>query len=441
MHFGDTGPEFAAMSPSRQSSEQATVSVLDMDGESLFGPELVSVRTTAQQLCKRLRSKGLIDRYTIATFLQRDSGGHYLELGHSDCVVNSRGAELTQLMIVKHEVPEEKKELLFECRVSTETLQHWASEEAQISIVRLVRHVPWLALDFIYEFLFKLCTMMCGDEDSCQLQVARIFQVYRHKDDPPLEALMGAAAAVVGLVRKFQIHDTIKNRPGMLASQLAAKASEAMTDLFQTPSIVTAEDVIKHDNLILEAIGWKPNLPSVYTWLGAICMRFKVMIPVAAVHLVVDRVLQLSTNDVMSHFAYLPYLQFGTKVNGFSADEIAPRNLAIGYFILNLIAEDVISLDSMRPEAVAAEDWHDVFVRSQQRPSRGRATGTLLDEANLPLLPMLLELILDCSMADLQADAHAAALVHSMVHDITNARNKSVIQGHAQNATVVHVTI
>jgi len=278
------------------------------------------------------------------------------------------------------------------------------------------------------------------DEDSCQLQVAWISQVYRHKDDPPLEALMGAAAAVVGLVRKFQIHDTIKNRPGMLASQLAAKASEAMTDLFQTP-IVTAENVIRHDNLILEAIGWKLNLPSVYTWLRAICTRFKVMFLFAAVFLVVDRVLQLSTNDVMSHFSYLPYLQFGTKVNGFSADEIAPRNLAIGYFILKLIAEDVISLDCMRPEAVAAEALHDVFVRSQQRPSRGRATGTLLDEANLPLLPMLLELILDCSMADLQADAHAAALVHSKVHDITNARNRPVIQRHAQNATVVHVTI
>jgi len=156
-----------------------------------------------------------------------------------------------------------------------------------------------------------------------------------------------------------------------------------MTDLFQTPSIVTAEDVIRHDNLILEAIGWKLNLPSVYTWLRAICTRFKVMFLFAAVFLVVDRVLQLSTNDVMSHFAYLPYLQIGTNVNGFSADEIAPRNLAIGYFILKLIPEDVISLDSMRPEAVAAEDWHDVFVRSQQRPIRGRAT--LLDEANFTL--------------------------------------------------------
>merc|ERR1719162_2582445 len=134
--------------------------------------------------------------------------------------------------------------------------------------------------------------MMCGDEDSCQLQVARIFQVYRHKYDPSLEVLMGAAAAVVGLVRKFQIHDTIKNRHGMLASQLAAKASEAMTDLFQTPSIVTAEDVIKHDNSILEAIGWKVNLPSVYTWLRAICMRFKVVIPVGPSHLFFDLVLQ-----------------------------------------------------------------------------------------------------------------------------------------------------
>jgi len=57
---------------------------------------------------------------------------------------------------------EEKKELLFACRVSTETLQHWASEEGQISIVRFVRHVPWFALDCIYEFLFKLCTIVWG---------------------------------------------------------------------------------------------------------------------------------------------------------------------------------------------------------------------------------------------------------------------------------------
>lgn len=207
------------------------------------------------------------------------------------------------------------------------------------------------------------------------------------------EALPTVCAAVVSLVRKTD-SSTWRCR----ADALADKASELARGLHVYPHSADCEvklqDLLQEERAILKTMGWRLDIPSVFSWMSALCERFNI----------VSCGLVASNLEFVFQQLALPGARTLVMRNA-ATPELAPRRVANGLFCLGLVTAQLMPLDALRPDELDSQSWEALFTRGP-----GAVPRCALPPGHARQIFEVLQVAAGCDADTLKADALAVAL-------------------------------
>mmetsp|Transcript_42307 Transcript_42307/g.76734 ORF Transcript_42307/g.76734 Transcript_42307/m.76734 type:complete len:359 (-) Transcript_42307:185-1261(-) len=162
---------------------------------------------------------------------------------------------------------------------------------------------------------------------------------------------------------------------------------------------IEVRDLLDREREVLNALGWKINLPSVYTWMSVLCTRAHIL-------------LKQHWGAQIGH-AFHRAMQWCNAIMLCSETPLAPRCLANGLFCVGLAHCGVLPIDAVVPkthmqyEMIFARAWATLQPPVCQVPAD-----------QVPMLVRIVEVAACRSIVQLQEDVTAVALVlQAVMHE------------------------
>jgi len=239
----------------------------------------------------------------------------------------------------------------------------------------------------------------------------------------PPESLPATCVALVKMLRKADAA-TLSMRGSNLAvhtKQLAQWLQRAGCPAQEA----TEEDLSKQECVLLEALEWQINLPSIESWMSMFCTRFNVLTRGLFVP---------SLNWVWEQgifYARMVVMQRATS------KELPPRRQAIGLLSLSFASARLLELEALRPHKLCSTMWEQLFVQSQLQ---GSVPPCVLRPGHARRVLELLQVTMDTNLVDLQEDCERVAVL--LRDALTTFRHMQQAQSgsQAQTASQVHHT-